>query len=84
MRLIFEFKWSGLNNIAERLAPMEEMCFGGALQRILKKVLTAKPRLGTVYLVKVDLVDAHMRLQVRMEDGLSFAFLIPKNTPSDT
>ena len=29
--LIFDFTWSGLNNIAERLAPMEAMRFGGAL-----------------------------------------------------
>ena len=56
--LIFYFKWSGLKYIAERLSPTEAMHFGGALQRILKQVLTANPRLGPVYLGKVDLVDA--------------------------
>ena len=63
---------------------MEAIRFRGALMRILKKVLTAEPRLGTVYLSKVDLADAYMRLWVRMEDVPPFAFLILKKTPSNT
>ena len=35
-RLIFYFTWSGINDVSKRLAPMEAMRFGGALQRILK------------------------------------------------
>ena len=45
---------------------MEAMRFGGALQRILKQVLTNDPHLGLVYLRKVDLEDTYMRLWVRM------------------
>ena len=60
------------------------MRFGGALQRILKQVITAGTRLRPVYLSKIDLADAYMRLWVRMEDILSVTFYIPKNTPSDT
>ena len=56
-RLIFDFTWSGLNNIAEHLSPMEAMRFGGALLRILKEVLTSDPRLGPVYLSKVYFSD---------------------------
>ena len=63
---------------------METMRFGGALLRILKQVLTSDPRLGTVYLSKVDLADAYMRLWVRMEDVLPAPFLIPKKTPIGT
>ena len=83
-RLIFDFTWIGLNNIAERLAHMDTMRFGCALQRTFKQVLNAEPHLGQVYLRKVDLADAYMRLWVRMEDVLSVAFLIPKKIPSDT
>ena len=54
------------------------MHFGGALQLILKQVLTVDPGLGPVYLSKVDLVDAYMRLWVRMEEVPSVNFLIPK------
>ena len=52
-RLVFDFTWSGLNKTSERLDPMEAMRFGGAIQHILKQVLTADPRLGPVYLSKV-------------------------------
>ena len=45
---------------------MEAMLFGGVIQRILKKVLTANLHLGPVYLSKVDLADAYMRLWARM------------------
>ena len=31
LRPIFDFTWSGLNDIAESLAPIEEIRFGGAL-----------------------------------------------------
>ena len=41
---------------------MEAMRFGDALQRILKQVLTANPRLGPVYLSKLDLADTYMIL----------------------
>ena len=57
-RLIFDFKWSRLNKIAEHLAPMEAMSFGGSLLRIIKQVLIADPCVGTVYLSKVDLAGA--------------------------
>ena len=63
---------------------MEAMRFRGALLYILKKILTANPRLGPVYLRKLDLADAYMRLWVRMENVPSVAFLIPKKTLSDT
>ena len=60
------------------------MGFGGELLYILMKVLTTDSCPGTVYLSKVDLADAYMRLWVRMEDVPSSAFLIPKKTPSNT
>ena len=83
LRLIFYFKWIRLNNATERLSPMEAMRFGVALQRILKQVLTADPCLRPVYLIKVDLSNAYMRLWVRMEDAPSVAFLIPKKNPGN-
>ena len=81
--LIFDFTWSGLNEATKRLPPMEAMRFGGELYRILKKVLMSDPRLGPVYLSKVGLDDAYMRLWARMEDTLSVTFLTPKKPPSN-
>ena len=63
---------------------MEAILFRGALVRILKKVVTADPRLGPVYLSKVHLADAYMSFWVRMEEFPSVAFLILKKTPSNT
>ena len=84
LHLIFDFTLSGLNDIAERLSPMDVMHFGGALLCILKQVLTTDPRLGPVYLSKVHLSYAYMRMWARIQDVPSFAFLIPKKTPRDT
>ena len=81
-RLIIDFTWSGLNDIVEHLSPMEAMRFGGALQRILRQVITIDPRLGLVYLSKVDLDDSYMRSWMMMEDVPYIAFLIPKKTPA--
>ena len=63
---------------------MEAIRFRGALLRIIKKVLSADPRLGPFYLRNIDLADSYMRLWVRMEDVPPVAFLIPKKTPSNT
>ena len=80
--LIFEFIWSGINEATKHLAPVEAMRFRGAIQRILRQVLTTNSQLGPVYLGKVDLADAYMRFWVRMEDVLSIAFLILNKNPS--
>ena len=47
-RPIFYFTWSRINDISKRLAPIEYMRFGVALQRILKQVLAANPRLRPI------------------------------------
>ena len=82
-QLIYDFTWRRLNKTSKFLSPMEVMRFRGALQRILKQVLAADPRLGPVYLSKVDLADAYMRFWVRMEDVQSVAFLILKKNTSN-
>ena len=59
------------------------MWVGGILHRIIIKVLTEYPRIGPVYLGKVDLADAYMRIRFRLEDTPSVAFLVPRNNPTD-
>ena len=78
-RLIINFTWSGLNDIADRLALMEAMHFGGALLRILKQVFTADLFLGPVYLGKVDLVGSR---DTRRSSDLRRSR--SKKTPSNT
>ena len=61
---------------------MEVMLFGGALQLILRQVLTSNPRLGPVYLRKLDLAGTYMRLWLIMEDVLSVALLVSNKPPA--
>ena len=63
---------------------MEAIQFGGALLHILKQVCTSDPRLGIVYLRKLDFADNYMRLWVRMGNFPYVAFLIPKKNPINT
>ena len=60
------------------------MCFGGALQRILKQVFNTDMRIGPVCLSNVDLVEAYMRFWVRMEDVPSISFFIPNKNTGNT
>ena len=53
------------------------MRFGGALECIVRQVLTVEPNLGPVYLRKLDLADAYMRLWAILEYTPSTAFLLP-------
>ena len=59
------------------------MRFGGTLRRIIRQVLMANPRLGPVYLGKLDLAGAYMQLWVRFKDTPSVALLIPRKKTTD-
>ena len=81
--MIYEFKCRGLNATTSHLDPQDAMHFGDTLHRTLKRILHADPVLGSVYLSKVNLANAYMRIWVRMEDIPLAAFLIPKKTPTN-
>ena len=83
LRLIFDLTWSGLNKATARKALKEVMHFGGTLHRIIRRVLTTKPRLGPVYLGKLDLANDYIRIWFRIEDTVSVVLLHPKKSPED-
>ena len=60
--LIFYFTWSGLNKAPAHKPPKEVMRFGGILQCIIQRVLMSDPSSTPVYLGKVDLANAYIRL----------------------
>ena len=72
-----------MNKSTVHNAPLESMHFGGTLYRVIRHALTAEPRLGVVYLSKLDLDDAYIYLWLRVEDFPSIAFLFPKNNEAD-
>ena len=53
------------------------MQFGHALPHLLRKIVTADPRLGLVFMSKTDLADAYMRVWIRIQDVPKLAFIIP-------
>ena len=82
-RLIFDFTWICLNEATARKYPEEVMRFGGTLRPIIRRLLVANPRLGQVYLGKVDLAESYMRLWIRLNVTPSVGFLITSQEPTD-
>ena len=63
-RLIFYLTWRGLNKSTTGKPPEEVMSFGGILHCITNRFLKTDPRLGPVYLGKVDLAATYVWLWV--------------------
>ena len=59
------------------------MCFIKSLYRAIDCILAAPAKLGPTFLNKLDIVDAYMRIWVRLEDIPLVAFLVPKYTPDE-
>ena len=71
--------WIGLNAAFPLQGTQEAICFRGTLKGVIEQLLAADSQIGPVYLSKVYLVDAYMRMWVRVEDTPATAFIIPKS-----
>jgi hypothetical protein len=56
------------------------MQFGHALQRILRTIARADPRLGPVYLSKIGIADGFYRIGIRVQDIPKLGVLFPART----
>ena len=76
---ICDYSWWNINNDTLPLAAMESMQFGHALDRILREILLADPKLGPVYLIKLDISDGFYRIALNIDDipklGVAFPTL---------
>jgi hypothetical protein len=59
------------------LSPSESMQFGRALQRILHAIARSDPRLGPIYLSKIDIAYGFYRIGIRSEDVPKLGVLFP-------
>jgi hypothetical protein len=50
------------------LAVLEAIQFRHALDRILREILLADPKLGPIYLMKIDISDGFYRINLNVED----------------
>jgi hypothetical protein len=76
-RLIVDYTFSEVNQDTDKKAPREAMQFGRALDRVLRAILTADPRHGPVYMLKIDLSDGFYRIPVRPEDVQKLGVAFP-------
>ena len=74
---------ASLVSITHQGAPPEAMQFGRALERVLRKVATADPTQGLLYLLKIDLSDGFYRVCLRVQDApmLGVAFPVAPGEP---
>jgi hypothetical protein len=75
-RLIVDYSFSFVNQETERLAP-DSLQFGFALYRILRLLQQADTRNGPIYLAKIDVTDAFMRVAILAAHIPSLGALLP-------
>ena len=69
--------WWKINNETLPLAPKEAMQFGHALDRILREILLADPKLGPIYLSKLDISDGFYRINLAINDIPKLGVVFP-------
>jgi hypothetical protein len=67
-RWIVDYSWYDVNNDTIPIYPKEAMQFGHALDRLLREILLADPKLGPVYLLKLDISDGFYRVNLNIND----------------
>ena len=76
-RWICDYTWSGVNNDTTPLAPLDAMQFGHALDRFLRELLLADPKLGPLYLLKLDISDGFYRVNLSIDDIPKLGVVFP-------
>lgn len=77
-RPIVDYTFYGINDATQPNAHMDSMQFGRTLDRIIRKIVTANPRHGRVYLSKTDLADGFYRLFLSPRDALKLGVVFPQ------
>jgi hypothetical protein len=76
-RSIIDYTFYRINEDTVVMAPPEAMQFGKALWQILTGIVQANPRLGPVYLSKVDIADGFYCIWVMAADIPKLGVLLP-------
>ena len=76
-RWIVDYTFWGINEETLPLAALESMQFGHALERIIREILLANPKLGPVHMMKVDLSDGFYRVGVNPNDIPKLGVVFP-------
>jgi hypothetical protein len=76
-RTIYDYYFFLVNLDTIPLAPAESMKFGRALWRIMITVQHADPRLGPIFLSKVDIVDVFYSILLNINDIPKLGLVVP-------
>jgi hypothetical protein len=76
-RWICDYSWYGVNDDTLPLAPLDSMQFGHALERILREILLADPKLGPIYMLKLDISDGFYRVNLAPGDIPKLGVVFP-------
>lgn len=80
-RTIVDYTFYLVNQSTMNVAP-DSLQFGHALLRILQRLHRADTRKGTIYLAKIDIADAFMRIRLSLTGLLALGALLP-NYPGE-
>ena len=81
-RWICDYSWSDINTETLPIAATESMQFGHALDRLLREILMADPKLGPVHLMKIDISDGFYRINLNIDDIPKLGVVFP-TAPGD-
>ena len=76
-RWICDYSWSGINQATLPLAPSDSMQFGHALDRYLREILLSDPKLGPIYMLKLDISDGFYRVNLAPGDIPKLGVVFP-------
>jgi hypothetical protein len=79
-RTICEYLFFCVNDETVDMAPSESLHFGRALLRILQVSARSDPRLGPVFLAKIDVADAFYLIALRPADVPKLGVIFPLET----
>ena len=71
-----DYTYSGVNDHTISLAP-DSMQFGRAFERLLQRMHRADTRQGPVYISKMDIADAFMRIWMQLHSITIMGALLP-------
>ena len=76
-RWIVDLSCYGIKDDTLDIVPVKAMQFGHALDRYLREILLANPKLGPIYMLKLDISNGFYRIDVNIDDVPKLGVVFP-------
>ena len=77
LRWIVDLSCYGIKDDTLDIVPVKAMQFGHALDRYLREILLANPKLGPIYMLKLDISNGFYRIDVNIDDVPKLGVVFP-------